>query len=342
MIMMILKRLLWMVPTLFFVSILTFIIIQAPPGDYLTSYISALQETGDTVSSEQAEALRAKYDLDQPAYKQYWYWMFGRKDVDGKWVKKGVIRGDYGMSFEWNKPVKKLIGERIILTVTLSVLTLLVTWAIAIPVGIYSAMRQYSIGDYIFTTITFLGVATPNFLLALILLYISYTFFGISPGGLFSAKYLSAPWSIGRFFDLVNHLWAPILIVGMANAASTIRVMRGNLLDELQKPYVKAAVARGLPFWRVVWRYPVRMAINPIISTVGWVLPGIISGAAVTEMVLGLPSTGPLLLQSLMNQDMYLAGTLIMMMSVLTVIGTLISDILLYILDPRIRTGNTQ
>lgn len=334
----ILKRLLWMIPTLLLVSIISFTIIQLPPGDYLTSYITALEATGDTVSAEQAQALRQRYDLDQPLQTQYLSWMFGKRDPHThKLISKGVIRGDLGMSFEWDKPVKKLIKERILLTTIIALVTLVLTWALAIPIGIYSAVRQYSWGDYAFTTLSFLGLATPNFLLALIFMYLGYALFGMSPGGLFSPQYESAPWSFARFVDLLAHLWTPVVIIGLANTAGLIRLLRGNLLDELRKQYVLTARAKGLPRWRLLWKYPVRVALIPLVGTVGWTLPALFSGSAVTEMVLGLPSTGPLLLQALMNQDMYLAGSMILIMSVLTVCGTLISDMLLLWLDPRIR-----
>jgi len=333
------RRLLWMVPTLFVISMLTFLIIHLPPGDYLTSYIAALEQTGDTVSAEQAQALRKRYGVDEPWHMQYVHWMFGRRDAKTHKVSGGVIRGDLGMSFEWNKPVGELIRERILITIIISLVTLLLTWAIAIPIGIYSAVKQYSWGDYTFTFLGFLGLATPNFLLALVFMYIGYAAFGVSPGGLFSEHYQNAPWSPARFLDLLSHLWVPVIIVGLANTASTIRIMRGNLLDELRKQYVLTAHAKGLPRVRLLLKYPVRVALIPLVSTIGWILPAIISGSTITEMVLGLPTTGPLLLQSLMNQDMYLAGGILMLMSVLTVIGTLLSDILLALLDPRIKLG---
>jgi len=335
----ILRRLLWMLPTLFVISLITFTIIQLPPGDYLTSYIAALEQTGDTVSTEQAEALKKRFDIDAPWHIQYIHWMFGKRDPDTHRVKGGLIRGDLGMSFEWNKPVSALIGERIAVTITISLVTLLFTWVLAIPIGIYSAVRQYSPGDYVFTFLGFLGLAMPNFLLALICMYLGYALFGISPGGLFSSAYQSAPWSFPRFLDLLQHIWIPVLIIGTANTAGLIRTMRGNLLDELHKPYVLTARAKGLPRVGLLLKYPVRVAIIPLVSTIGWVLPAIISGSTITEVVLGLPTTGPLLLQSLMDQDMYLAGGMLMIMSSLTVVGTLISDILLVLIDPRIRLG---
>jgi len=321
----ILRRILWMIPTLLVISIISFSIIQLPPGDYLTSYIAALEETGETVAAEQVEALRKRYNLDEPIYIQYVKWM------------GGLARGDLGMSFEWNRPVKQLIGERILLTVIISIVTLLFTWSIAIPIGIYSAVKQYSPGDYIFTFLGFIGLATPNFLLALIFMYIGYSVFGASAGGLFSPVYQNAPWSLGKFMDLLGHLWIPVIVIGTSGTAGLIRVMRGNLLDELRKQYVITARAKGVHRLKLLLKYPVRVALNPLISTVGWVLPAIVSGSVITAVVLGLPTTGPLLLRALMNQDMYLAGSMVMMLSFLTVIGTLISDLLLLWLDPRIR-----
>jgi peptide/nickel transport system permease protein len=314
-----------MIPTLLVISIISFIIIQLPPGDYLTSYIAALEETGETVDAEQVEALRKRYNLDEPIYVQYVKWM------------GGLLRGDLGMSFEWNRPVKQLIGERILLTVIISIVTLLFTWSIAIPIGIYSAVKQYSPGDYIFTFLGFIGLATPNFLLALIFMYIGYSVFGASAGGLFSPVYQNAPWSLAKFMDLLGHLWIPVIVIGTSGTAGLIRVMRGNLLDELRKQYVITARAKGVHRLKLLLKYPVRVALNPLISTVGWVLPAIVSGSVITAVVLGLPTTGPLLLRALMNQDMYLAGSMVMMLSFLTVIGTLISDLLLLWLDPRIR-----
>ena len=332
-----------MIPTLFLVSVLTFVIIQLPPGDYLTSYITALEATGDSVTAEQAQALRKRYDLDQPWHKQYVSWMFGKKDPQThQFIRRGVIRGDFGMSFEWDKPVADLIKERILLTSIIAVVTLLLTWLLAIPIGIHSAVKQYSAGDYVFTGLAFLGLATPNFLLALVLMYIGYAAFGVSPGGLFSPGYESAPWSFARVLDLLAHLWVPVAIIGVSNTASLVRLLRGNLLDELRKQYVLTARAKGLPRLRLLLKYPVRVALIPLIGTIGWTLPALFSGSAVTEMVLGLPSTGPLLLQSLMNQDMYLAGSMILIMSALTVVGTLISDLLLLWADPRIRFGTQE
>ncbi|MGB1890795.1 MAG: ABC transporter permease [Candidatus Latescibacterota bacterium] len=355
MIHLILKRLLWMMPTLLAISFISFALIQLPPGDYLTSYITALEETGESVAEEQVEALRQRYNLDEPFFIQYGKWLnnllpfgFTRQDSGSYlWIySEGGVRSfnwpgfkwpDFGMSFEWNRQVVELIGERIFLTIVISIVTLLFTWALAIPIGIYSAVRQYSIGDYAFSVLGFIGLATPNFLLALIFMYIGYSVFGVSAGGLFSPEYVEAEWSVAKFADLIAHLWIPVIVIGTSGTAGLIRVMRGNLLDELPKQYVMTARAKGLSPWTLLVRYPVRVALNPLISTIGWVLPGIVSGSVIVAVVLGLPTTGPLLLRALQNQDMYLAGSMVMLLSFLTVIGTLLSDILLLWLDPRIR-----
>ena len=351
----ILRRVLWMLPTLWVISLVSFALIQLPPGDYLTSYVTALEETGETVSLEQVEALRRRYNLDEPFVLQYSKWLndllpFGfRRAEDGAYLSVPDVDGgrsfnwprfkwpDLGTSFEWNRPVAELIGERLLLTMTISIFTLLFTWALAIPIGIYSAVRQYSWGDYAFSVLGFTGLATPNFLLALIFMYIGYSVFGVSAGGLFSPAYENAPWSMARFSDLVAHMWIPVIVIGTAGTAGLIRVMRGNLLDELPKQYVMTARAKGVSPVKLLLKYPVRVALNPLVSTVGWVLPGIVSGSVIVAVVLGLPTVGPLLLRALENQDMYLAGSMVMILSFLTVIGTLISDILLLILDPRIR-----
>jgi len=324
-----LRRILWMIPTLVIISIISFAIIQLPPGDYLTAYIAALEESGETIQQDEVAALRARYHLDEPYLVQYLKWL------------GGMLHGDLGMSFEWNRPVGELIGERLFLTSMISLITLLVTWAIAIPIGIFSAVRQYSVWDYVFTFLGFIGLAMPGFLLALILMFVGYRVFGVSAGGLFSAAYQGAPWSWGKFVDFLAHLWIPVLVIGLSGTASLIRVMRANLLDELRKLYVTTARAKGVAPIKLLLRYPVRVALNPLISTVGWLLPNIVSGSVIVAVVLGLPTTGPLLLRSLMNQDMYLAGSMVMILSTLTVIGTLLSDLLLLWLDPRIRYEGT-
>ena len=323
------KRFLWMVPTLLVISVISFTIIQLPPGDYLTSQITALQMQGDTVSEDQIAALRQEYDLDKPLIAQYGKWMWG------------ILHGNLGKSLEWNKPVTELIGERILLTVLISTAALAFTWCVALPIGVYSAARKYSVGDYAFTFLGFLGLSTPGFLLALICLYVQYEFFGISVGGLFSPEYQNADWSLAKLADLLAHAWVPVVVIGVQGTAGLIRVMRGNLLYELAKLYVVAARAKGVHPIKLLWKYPVRVAINPLISTIGWQLPMIFSGSVIVAVVMGLPTTGPLLLHSLMTQDMYLAGSMIMILATLTVIGTLISDILLLLVDPRIRFEKT-
>lgn len=322
----IIRRVLYMIPTLFVISIVSFVIIQLPPGDYLTSLVATMAATGETVDRAQLVALEQRYGLGQPVYVQYW-----------KWISGILLRGDFGQSFEWNQPVNTLIWGRLALTFILSLTTLLFTWFVAFPIGIYSAVRQYSAGDYLFTVIGYVGLAIPNFLLALVLMYIAFKYFNQSVGGLFSPQFVDAPWSFAKVMDMFAHLWIPVVIIGTAGTAGLIRIMRANLLDELHKPYVVTARAKGLPERRLLLKYPVRVALNPFVSTVGWTLPVLVSGAAIVSIVLSLPTTGPLLLRALMSQDMYLAGSFIMLLSTLTVIGTLISDILLAWLDPRIR-----
>lgn len=322
----ILRRLMYMIPTLIAISIVSFILIQLPPGDYLTSMVAGLRDQGVEVDAAQLAALQERYGLGQPIYVQYYKWMSGI-----------LLRGDFGQSFEWRRPVSGLIWQRLGLTVIISLSTLLFVWAIAFPIGIYSAVRQYSIGDYIATFFGFIGLATPNFLLALVLMYVGFRFFGQNVGGLFSPEYVDAAWSWAKVKDLISHLWIPMIVLGASGTAGLIRVMRANLLDELGRLYVVAARAKGLPEWRLLLKYPVRIALNPFVSGIGWLLPQIVSGSTIVAIVLSLPTTGPLLLRALMAQDMYLAGSFLLMLSVLTVIGTLLSDILLAWLDPRIR-----
>ena len=322
----IIRRILYMIPTLFAISVVAFFIIQLPPGDFLTSLVAGMAEQGETIDNAQLAALKQRYGLDQPFYVQYW-----------KWISGIVFRGDFGQSFEWNRPVNTLIWDRLSLTFILSLSTLVFVWAVAIPVGIYSAVRKYSLGDYVATFLGFIGLAIPNFLLALVLLYVSFKYFGQSVGGLFSPQYIDAPWSWGKVTDLAAHLWIPMVVLGTAGTAGLIRTMRANLLDELGRPYVVTARAKGLAENRLLVKYPVRLALNPFVSGLNDVLVQLVSGAAIVSIVLSLPTTGPLLLRALMSQDMYLAGSFILMLSVLTVVGTLISDILLAWLDPRIR-----
>ena len=323
----VIRRILIMIPTLVAISVISFAIIQLPPGDFLTCYVAQLQASGEAVDQAELDALRQRYGLEEPVYMQYFHWAWN------------FLHGDFGHSFEWNKPVSQLIGERLGLTILISVFTLLFTWAIAVPIGIYSAVRQYSWMDYVLTVVGFIGLATPNFLFALVLLWISYAYLGMSIGGLFSPAYAMAPWSWAKILDLFKHLWIPVLIVGTAHTAKFIRIIRGNLLDELRKAYVTTARAKGLSETRLILKYPVRVAINPLVSTIGWTLPELVSGIAITAVVLNLPTTGPLLLSALLSQDMHLAGAFIMLLSTLTVVGTLVSDILLAWVDPRIRFG---
>jgi len=318
-------RLLLMIPTIFVVSVVSFAIIQLPPGDFLTSYVANLEAMGEKIDDSQLSALKQAYGLGEPIYVQYI-----------KWVG-GMLHGDFGRSFTWRVPVSTLIWERLGLTVMFSLATLIFTWLIAFPVGIYSAVRQYSFGDYLFTFLGFIGVAVPNFLLALVLMVGSYYFLGRSVGGLFSPQFETAPWSWDKVVDMMNHLWIPIIVLGLSGTASLIRIMRANLLDELEKPYVTTARAKGQDETLLLLRYPVRAALNPFVSTIGWTLPQLVSGSTIVAVVLNLPMTGPMMLTALVSQDMYLAGSFILLLSILTVIGTLISDVLLAWLDPRVR-----
>lgn len=323
----IIRRLLLMIPTVFIISVIAFIIIQLPPGDFLTSYVASLESTGQIVDQAEIDALRDRYGLGDPLYIQYYKWI------------SGVVRGDFGQSLQWNRPVADLIGERIVLTLVLSLSSLLLIWAIAFPVGIYSAVRQYSPGDYFFTFLSFVGLGIPNFMLALVLMWLAYSHFGITVGGLYSNQYATAAWSWGKFLNLLEHLWIPTVVLSIGGVAGLIRIMRANLLDELHRPYVVTARAKGASERRLILKYPVRVALNPFVSTIGWILPGIVSGSIIISVVLNLPATGPILLTALQSQDMYLAGAIILLLSVLTVIGTFISDLLLAWLDPRIRVS---
>lgn len=322
----ILRRSLMMIPTLFAISLLSFLIIQLPPGDFLTSYAATLREMGDSVDSAELEALRQRYGLDQPFYVQY-----------TKWISGIVLRNDWGQSLEWRKPVRELIWERLALTMVISGTALIVSWLVAIPIGVYSATRQYSFLDYAMTAFSFVGLGTPGFLLALVVMFIAQSYFGMNVGGLFSEEYILAPWNWDKIVDMLKHLWMPLIIVSIGSIAGNIRITRANLLDELNKPYVETARAKGQKEWRLIWKYPVRVALNPFFSTVGWSLASLISANTLVAIVLSLQTTGPMLLRALTSQDMYLAGSFILLLSALTVIGTLISDILLAIVDPRIR-----
>src|SRR5690606_4727494 len=322
----VLRRVAIMIPTLFLISLVSFIIIQLPPGDYLTTYVARLAQGGETVQPETLAALEQRYALDQPVIVQYW-----------KWITNIVLHLDFGYSFEYGKSVSSLLADRLPLTVTLGVVTMLFTWATALPFGVYSAVRKYSVGDYIITGIVFIGLGIPNFLLALSVAYIQLRFFGHSVGGLFSPEFQDAAWNLGKLLDLLGHVWLPIVIIAWGNIAGVVRIMRANLLDELHKPYVVTARSRGLTERDVIVKYPVRVALNPFVSTIGWVLPSLIAGEIIVAKVLGLETTGPMLLKALQGQDMYLAGSVIFVLSVLTVVGTLLSDLLLGVVGPRIR-----
>ena len=322
----IMRRVLLMIPTLFLISIISFVAIQLPPGDYLTSYVSQLRTQGDNIQQEAIDSMKDQYGLGQPIYVQYYKWMSGI-----------LLRGDWGQSMEWQKPVKELIWERLGLTIVLSLVSLFVSWFIAIPIGVYSATHQYSMPDYVMTIISFIGVGVPGFLLALIIMYFAQTKLNLNVGGLFSEKYILAPWNWDKIVDMFKHLWIPVIILAVEGTAGGIRTTRANLLDELPKPYVELARAKGLTEDRLIWKYPVRVALNPFFSTVGWSLANLISGATLISVVLSLQTTGPMQLRALMSQDMYLAGSFLLLLSCLTVIGTLISDILLAWVDPRIR-----
>ena len=320
------RRFLLMIPTLFVITILSFGIIQLPPGDYLTFYVAELAAQGEDITEARLAQLEARYGLGRPWYVQYFLW-----------ISNILTEGDFGRSFTWQKPVSELIWDRLGFTMLITSLTVIFIWIVALLIGKYAATHQYSLGDYVVTFIGFIGLAVPNFLLALVMLYYALQWFGLSPAGLFSPEYQDAPWTWGKWVDFLSHLWIPIFILGTAGTAGGIRIMRANLLDELHKPYVTTARAKGVRENVLIWRYPVRVALNPFISTIGWTLPELVSGSIIVSVVLNLPTTGPLLLQSLLQQDMFLAGSFIMLISILTVIGTLISDILLAWLDPRIR-----
>jgi peptide/nickel transport system permease protein len=315
-----------MIPILILISIISFSIIQLPPGSYLNTMIAEMRAAGDDVNMELVEALRQQYSLDQPGYVQYFRWVWGI-----------VSRGDFGFSFEWNRPVSQLIWERLALSITVSFTALMFSWIVAFPIAVYTAVHKHSVADYSLTFVGFLGLSIPNFLLALVLLYVSSRYFGFSVGGLFSPEYAMAPWSLAKLGDLLSHLWVPMVVIGTAGTAGLIRILRNNLLDELSKPYVVAARSKGVKPVRLLFKYPVRLALIPFVSTVGWQLPVMVSGEAITARVLSLPTAGPLMLGALQSQDMYLAGSFLLLLATLTMIGTLVSDVLLVVLDPRIR-----
>jgi peptide/nickel transport system permease protein len=306
-------------------SFVIFVIIQAPPGDFLTTYIATLAASGSSMSAEQVEALRQQYGLDQPMLVQYALWM------------KQLVVGNLGLSLEYQRPNADLILEQLGLTLALALFSFVLTWAIAVPAGIYSATHPRSLIDHALTVINYVGVATPNFMLALVLMWVAFAYLDISVTGLFSPEFADAPWSWARIWDLLTHLWLPALVLGIAGTARLSRIMRANLLDELNKPYVVTARAKGMKEWRLVLRYPVRLAFNPLVSTIGWYLPQLFSGSLIVATVMNLPNIGPLLLRALVNQDMYLAGGILLIYSFLTIVGTLLSDVLLALIDPRIR-----
>ncbi|GAB2987163.1 ABC transporter permease [Actinotalea caeni] len=321
-------RILHVIPTLIAISIISFFIIQLPPGDFLTTQIASLEAQGESLDPAQLEALRVRYGIGEPFWVQYW-----------KWISNIVLHGDFGLSFQYQRPVGGLISERLGLTVLLGLTTLVLTWAIALPAGVISAIRQHSAADYTISVLGFVALAVPNFLAALALAYIGFRFFGQSVGGLFSPEYVNAPWSLDRVLDLFGHLWIPVVVIALAGTAGIIRTTRANMLDELHKPYVTTARAKGLPEGRIIRKYPLRIALNPFVSTAGWNIPQIFDGEVIVATVLALGTTGPLLLGALRSQDMYLAGGIILIVAVLTVVGTFISDLLLAAVDPRVRFG---
>ncbi len=320
-----LRRALYAVVAIWAVSIISFFIINLPPGDYVTSYIAQLQNTGSIVLADEAENLREFYGINRPLYVQY-----------GKWINQ-IAHGNLGYSFEFGLPVNDVIGERLILTMILALVTVVFIWIVAIPIGIFSAVQQYSIWDHTFTFFGFIGLAVPDFLLALVMMYLAFVMFDFSIGGLFSPDYVAVGWSLGRVWDLMKHMVIPVIILGTSGTATLIRITRANLLDELRKPYVATARAKGLPEWRLILKYPVRLALNPAVSLTAYILPFLVSGSIVVSVVLGLPTVGPILLKALVAQDMFLAGAIILIIGWMTVVGTFFSDLLLVLVDPRVR-----
>ena len=321
------QRLLVMIPTLIVISIAIFVIIQAPPGDWIETYIAQLKAQGEAVDPAKIDFLRREYGLDLPFYMQYLKWA------------GGLLQGNLGFSFEHSMPVSEVVGDRLSLTVVVSLASILFVWVISFPIAVYSAVRQYSIGDYVFTFLGYIGLATPSFLFALILLYLAKEYFDISIGGLMDPQYMGAAWSWAKFQSILAHLWIPVLVIGLPGTAGMIRRLRANLLDELNKQYVTTGRAKGLPPGRLLLKYPLRISLNPFIADIGSLLPELISGSVIVSVVMSLPLTGPMLLQALRSQDMYLAGSFLMFMAFLTVVGVFIPDIMLALLDPRIRLG---
>ena len=323
----IVKRTLVLIPLLLALSIVVFIIIQLPPGEYLTTYLNQLRSTGMEVTEDQIKALEARYGFDQPMYIQYLKWM------------KNLLKGDMGYSFVYNRPVNALVGSRLPATIAISLVSTILIWLIAFPIGFYSATHKYSFGDYAFTGISFFGVSVPEFLLAILIMYLYFLVTRKYAGGLYSDVYAGKPWTWDKIVDMLKHVWIPLLVIAITGTAGLFKTFRANLLDELGKPYVKTARAKGVSNMRLLIKYPVRIALIPFIATVGWMLPGLISGQTVLSMVLSLPTVGPLLITALQNQDMYLAGSIVFVMGLMAMIGTLVSDILLAVTDPRIRNS---
>jgi peptide/nickel transport system permease protein len=329
-----LRRMLLMIPTLIVISFITFVIIQLPPGDFLSNQIAELQSQGDKAAMEKAEFLRRQYGLDKPFLEQYGVWV-------GVWPGEngfsGLLQGDLGWSFEHDLPVTEIVGDRLFLSFVLNFSVILFTWAVSFPIGFYSATRQYSWGDHSLTFLGYVGLATPNFLFALVLMYFANVTFGLSVGGIMAPEYLGQPWSGGKVLSMLEHLWIPVIVIGTSGTAGMIRRLRANLLDELQKPYVTTARAKGMADFPLLVKYPLRMSLNPFIADIGNLLPSVISGSAIVAVVLSLQTSGPMLLEALRSQDQYLAGSFLMFLSLLTVVGMFISDLLLAALDPRIR-----
>lgn len=322
-----LRRFLYMLFTVWVITIISFVAIQLPPGDFVTNLVQQMISSGGQELTPEYEAqLRELYGLNQPVYVQYY-----------KWLRNIVTRGDFGWSFTYRRDAKELIIERLPMTFALSFGSFILVWVIALPIGIYSAVRQYSIGDYVFTFLGFIGLAVPSFLLALICLFVTQRYFGQAMIGLFSVEYADAPWSWAKFVDMLKHLWIPVILIGLGGTAGLIRTMRANLLDELNKPYVETARSKGLPEWKLLLKYPVRHALNPFVSTIGWTLPGLVAGEVIVAIVLNLPTSGPVYYMALQRQDSFVAAGFMLLLSVLTVIGTFVSDVLLAVLDPRIR-----
>ena len=328
------RRLLIMIPTLLVISLVTFSIIKLPPGDFLTNQIAELRSQGDKAALERVDFLRKQYGLDKPFVEQYAVWV-------GIWPAErgfsGLLQGDWGWSFEHDLPVNQVIGDRMLLSFILNFTVVLFTWAVSFPIGVYAATHQYSWGDHGLTLLGYVGLATPNFLLALVLMYFANVQFGLAIGGIMDPEYLDKPWSLAKAGSVLTHLWIPVIVIGTSGTAAMIRRLRANLLDELQKQYVVTARAKGMPNFRLLVKYPLRMSLNPFISDIGNLLPSVISGSAVVAVVLSLQTSGPMLLEALRSQDQYLAGSFLMFLSLLTVIGMFISDVLLAALDPRIR-----